>query len=194
MLLLYYFLPQNSNYIIAELISQIAGSVYIYNFPDRTGYNIAPETVLRLARKHSNLRGIKDTLTGVDHTREIIKAVKPEFPAFEVYSGFDDNAARNVLSGGDGVIGGLSNVVPEVCAAWVRAMRENDLAGIAMGQQKIDRLMDIYSVGAMFVPIIKEAARIRGIVPSSNCTFPMPAATSEQSKLISAILDREGLL
>lgn len=177
-----------------ELFSQIAGPVYIYNFPERTGYSITPETVLRLARKHPNLHGIKDTLTGVDHTREIIKTVKPEFPTFEVYSGFDDNAARNVLSGGDGVIGGLSNVVPEICAAWIRAMRENDLAGIAVGQQRIDRLMNIYSIGSMFVPMIKEAARLRGIVPSSKCTFPIPLPSLEQSQSIAAILSQEGLL
>lgn len=177
-----------------ELFGRIAGSVYIYNFPDRTGYSIAPETVLRLARKHPNLRGIKDTLTGVDHTREIIKAVKSEFPMFEVYSGFDDNAARNVLSGGDGVIGGLSNVVPKICANWIQAMREDDLVGIALGQQKIDRLMDIYSVGSMFIPIIKEAARLRGIISSTKCTVPMPTPTLAQSWSIAAILDREGLL
>lgn len=177
-----------------ELFSQIAGPVYIYNFPERTGYSITPKTILKLARKHPNLQGIKDTLTGVDHTREIIKIVKTEFPAFEVYSGFDDNAARNVLSGGDGVIGGLSNVVPEICAAWMRAIRENNFTEVVSGQQRIDRLMDIYTVGSMFVPMIKEAARLRGIIPSNYCSFPMPLPTQEQTKTIAAILEEEGLL
>ena len=140
------------------------------------------------------LRGIKDTISGVDHTREIIKTLKSEFPAFEVYSGFDDNAARNVFSGGDGVIGGLSNVAPEVCAAWICSMKENDLPGIIAGQQKIDRLMDIYSVGSLFVPIIKEAARLRGIVPSNQSTFPMARPTQKESKTIMTILRRDGLL
>lgn len=177
-----------------RLFSQINGPVYIYNFPDRTGYTVSPDTVLRLAEKHPNLKGIKDTIGGMDHTRELIKTVKSRFPDFEVYSGFDDNAAHNVLSGGNGVIGGLSNVVPEVCVEWIRAMREEDTSAIAAGQQKINRLMDIYAVGSLFVPIIKEAAKQRGIIPSSACTFPMPEPTEAEIAKIRELLARENIL
>lgn len=176
-----------------ELFGQIHGPVYIYNFPDRTGYTISPEVVLRLRRTHDNLVGIKDTISGVDHTRELIKTVKSEYPDFEVYSGFDDNAAHNVLSGGDGIIGGLSNVVPELCSAWIRSMRENDAEGIARGQQQINRLFDIYSVGPLFVSIIKEGCRLRGVAASSACTKPIPKVTKEQSEAVRRILEREGI-
>lgn len=176
-----------------ELFGQIHGPVYIYNFPDRTGYTISPEVVLRLRKAHDNLVGIKDTISGMDHTRELIKVVKSEYPDFEVYSGFDDNAAHNVLSGGDGIIGGLSNVVPELCSAWIRSMRENDAEGIARGQQQINRLFDIYGVGPLFVPIIKEGCRLRGIVASAHCTKPIPAVTPEQSAAVRKILEREGI-
>ena len=50
---------------------------------------------------------MKDTVPGMDHTRELIKVVKSQIPQFEIYSGFDDNFAHNVLSGGNGCIGGL---------------------------------------------------------------------------------------
>lgn len=176
-----------------RLLNEIHGPVYLYNFPARTGCSISADTVLRLAELHPNLAGIKDTITGMDHTRELIKAVKPRFPDFKIYSGFDDNAARNVLSGGDGVIGGLSNVTPEICSAWMKAIREGDAAGIAAGQRKIDRLMDIYSVGSVFVPIIKEGARLRGIVDSNVCTFPMVPPTQAESEAIIEILSREGI-
>ena len=177
-----------------ELLDQIEGPVYLYNFPERTGYTIAPETVLALRERHSNLVGVKDTIGGMDHTRELIKTVKSVYPDFEVYSGFDDNAAHNVMSGGDGIIGGLSNVVPEICTAWIRAMRENDIEGIARGQQTINRLFDIYAVGPLFIPVIKEAALMRGIIESSACSFPMPAVTEEQRVKIAQILEREGIV
>ena len=108
-----------------------------------------------LAKMHPNIVGMKDTVPGMDHTRELIKVVKSQIPQFEIYSGFDDNFAHNVLSGGNGCIGALSNVVPEICAAWVRAFRENDLAGIARGQQTIDRLMDLYAIRSPFLPVIE---------------------------------------
>ena len=161
-----------------RLAAQIHGNIYIYNFPDNTGYTIPPQTVLALAKIHSNIVGMKDTISGMDHTRELIKVVKSQIPSFEIYSGFDDNFAHNVLAGGNGCIGALSNVVPEVCSAWVRAFRENDLDGIARGQQTIDRLMDLYAVRSPFLPVIKEACKLRGVAASSTGTFPTPRSWS----------------
>ncbi|MBU5436301.1 dihydrodipicolinate synthase family protein [Pseudoflavonifractor sp. MSJ-37] len=176
-----------------RLAGEIHGPIYIYNFPDNTGYTIAPETVVKLAKLHSNIVGMKDTISGMDHTRELIKTVKSELPEFEIYSGFDDNFAHNVLAGGNGCIGALSNVVPEVCTAWVRAFRENDLEGIAKGQQTIDRLMDLYSVRSPFLPVLKEALRLRGISATSASTFPMPNATVEDDAAIQAIFHKDSI-
>lgn len=176
-----------------RLASQIHGPIYIYNFPDNTGYTIPAETVARVAQLHSNIVGMKDTVSGMDHTRELIKTVKSRIPSFEIYSGFDDNFAHNILAGGDGCIGALSNVVPEICAAWVRAFRENDLEGIAKGQQCIDRLMDLYAVRSPFLPVIKEAVRLRGISANSAGTFPMPSATAMDSAKILEMFHREGI-
>lgn len=80
-----------------------------------------------------------------------------------------------------------------VCASWMKAIREEDTAGIAAGQQRIDRMMDIYSVGSVFVPIIKEGARLRGIVDSNVCTFPMVPPTQAESEAVIEILTREGM-
>lgn len=176
-----------------RLANAIHGPIYIYNFPDNTGYTIPAETVLQLARLHSNIVGMKDTVSGMDHTRELIKVVKSQIPAFEIYSGFDDNFAHNVLSGGNGCIGALSNVVPELCTAWVKAFRENDLQGIAAGQQSIDRLMDLYAVRSPFLPVIKEACKLRGVAATSAGTFPMPNATVEDDAKILELLGREGV-
>lgn len=176
-----------------HLAQEINGPIYIYNFPDNTGYTIAPKTVVKLAKLHSNIVGMKDTISGMDHTRELIKTVKSELPEFEIYSGFDDNFAHNVLSGGNGCIGALSNVVPEVCTAWVRAFRENDLQGIADGQKAIDRLMDLYAVRSPFLPVLKEALKLRGIAASSASTFPMPNATVEDDAQIRALFHEEGI-
>ena len=176
-----------------RLASQIHGNIYIYNFPDNTGYTIPPETVLSLAKIHPNIVGMKDTISGMDHTRELIKVVKSHIPGFEIYSGFDDNFAHNVMAGGNGCIGALSNVVPEICSAWVKAFRDNDMAGVAKGQQTIDRLMDLYAVRSPFLPVIKEACKLRGIASTSVGTFPMPNATVEDDAKILELLRREGM-
>jgi len=176
-----------------RLAREIHGPIYIYNFPDNTGYTIPPETVLALVRAHTNIIGLKDTISGMDHTRELIKLIKPEFPDFEIYSGFDDNFAHNILSGGNGCIGALANVVPEICHAWVKAFRDNDAEGMAAGQQKIDRLMNLYSIRSPFLPVIKEAVRLRGVVANSMCTFPMPGAVPEDDEKILRFFWQEGI-
>lgn len=176
-----------------RLAKEIHGPIYIYNFPDNTGYSIPVETVLQLVLMHPNIVGLKDTIPGVDHTRELIKVVKSRVPSFEIYSGFDDNFARNVLSGGDGCIAALSNLAPELTSAWVKAFRENDLEGIVLGQQRIDRLMDLYRIREPFLPVLKEAIKLRGIVTSSASTFPMPNATIEDDARILELLAKENL-
>lgn len=166
------------------------GAFYLYNFPDRTGYDLAPRVALNLIRKHKNIIGYKDTLAGMDHTRELIKLIKPEYPDFKIYSGFDDNFAHNVLSGGDGCVAGLSNVVPEICSAWVMAFKENDMNKVAEIQRIIDRLMSIYQVGKPFVPFIKKAMSIRGIPVEDYSTFPLPRVTDEEARKLKQILEQ----
>ena len=178
----------------SALAEQIDGPIYLYNFPDRTGYQLSVEVIRRLAEKYPNIVGCKDTIAGMDHTREMIKAVKPVRPDFEIYSGFDDNFAHNVLSGGDGCIAGLSNLAPEVTSAWAKAVNEGDAEGIAHGQQKIDRMMSIYGVGMPFVPFIKRAMSLRGIAVQSCATFPLPEATEADDAKLLAIMKQEGLL
>ncbi len=176
------------------LVRRIGGPVYIYNFPDNTGYTIPPSVVLKLAQMHENVVGMKDTVSSMDHTRELIKTVKSQVPAFEIYSGFDDNLAHNILSGGNGCIGALPNVAPEQCARWIRAFRENDLEGIARGQRQADQLMDLFSMRSPYLPVFKEAVRLRGIAETSVSTFPMPNATVEDDAKILELLRRQGVM
>lgn len=180
-----------------RLAHEIRGPLYIYNFPARTGYSISIRTILDLAAECPNIIGVKDTVSDMSHTRDLIKLVKRLRPDFEVYSGFDDNLAHNALCGGDGCIGGLSNVFPDICAAWVYALRSNDIIGIAKGQQIINELFDIYSIGPSFIPIIKEAARLRGFISSVRCSFPFPDVTETQRegiiKLLQSCADHDKL-
>lgn len=173
-----------------KIADSINGNMYLYNFPERTGYDLSPNVTLNLLRKHKNIIGYKDTLAGMDHTRELIKKVKPEFPNFRIYSGFDDNFAHNIISGGDGCIAGLSNLVPELLSGWAEAFKNNDMNKVSEISKKVDRLMDIYQVGKPFVPFIKKALGIKGIIKCDKATFPLPSATKEQEdKLIQIMLN-----
>ena len=167
---------------------KIQGKVYLYNFPARTGYDISPQTTLELLRSHGNIAGYKDTVGEMGHTRALIRTVSEEFPDFEIFSGFDEFMLHNMLSGGSGCIGGLSNIYPELASAWVRAVDERNLEACENIQGIFDQLMEIYSVAEIFVPVIKEGVRNRGIEISIECRNPLTPLTEKQKKHLSTIM------
>ena len=127
----------------AELAKNTTMPIMIYNFPDRTAVNLDPQLVLRLAKEFSHVIGIKDTVDGISHTRKLIQIVKKERPDFCVMSGYDEYMVPNLLAGGDGVIGGLTNVIPGVFRDLLAAYEKQDFAGVAAGQAKISVLMNL---------------------------------------------------
>lgn len=177
-----------------SLADRVNGPVLLYNFPARTGYDLKPEVILGLVRRHKNIVGIKDTLGTMGHTRAIIQAVKREFPEFLVYSGFDEFFAHNVLSGGDGCIAGLSNFAPAVAAGFAGAARDNDLAAMQAYQQKIDSLMAIYDVAEQFIPIIKKAMVLCGVEMDPACAAPLLSADENETEKIREILKQAEII
>lgn len=186
----YYFsLSEESIELFFDKVAQgTKADIYIYNFPDRTGYDITPEITLNLVRKHKNIIGYKDTVTEMGHTRALINTMHKEFPEFKVYSGFDENFLHNVVSGGAGVIGGLSNLVPEICAKWVSATNEKDFDKASEMQKYINKLMAIYDIGTPFIPIVKKSMVLRGVEMEDYCTEPFIQANEDQTTKIASII------
>lgn len=186
----YYFslTEQSVEAYYSAIAANTKARIYLYNFPDRTGYSLSPETVLRLARKHANIVGIKDTVLDMWHTSAIIRTVTPEFPDFEVYCGFDNNFAHNIISGGAGCIGGLSNLVPEVCSAWARACEADDMEKMRNMQRYIDDMMSLYNISVPFIPTIKKAMMLRGVKLQEHCTPPLLPITEAQAASLQSLL------
>lgn len=192
----YYFsLSRESVELFYDKVAEGANTnIYLYNFPDRTGYDLTPEITLSLARKHKNIVGYKDTVAGHGHTRELINLMRAEFPDFEVYSGFDENFVHNILCGGAGCIGGLSNVAPEICSAWVKAVNTRDFEKIAQIQKVIDGMMALYNIDTPFIPIVKKAMIMRNIKMKDYCTSPFVQANEEKTAKIKEIMEKASLI
>ena len=173
-----------------QLAREIHGDILLYNFPDRTGYDLKPQVVLRLVRRHANLVGYKDTVVDAAHTREMVKALHPEFPEFEILTGFDDNFVHNVLCGGNGTIGALSNLAPELTSGLCRAVKAGDAGQVVLLQRKIDQLMDLYAISVPFVTALKHAMVLRGIPIQAHCTAPLMPLTQEQERQLWELLER----
>jgi len=186
----YYFTLSDASveFFYDQVASQIKGDIFLYNFPARTSYDISPNVTLNLLRKHKNIIGFKDTVTEMGHTRKLITSVSKEFPDFIVLSGFDENFMHNIICGGSGCIGGLSNIYPEVFSAWVKAMDAKDMDEASKIQKKVDVICDLYDVGTPFIPIIKKAMMLKGIGMKDYCTKPFIQATDAETEKIKAIM------
>ncbi|NLV35577.1 MAG: 4-hydroxy-tetrahydrodipicolinate synthase [Clostridiaceae bacterium] len=163
--------------------------VLLYNFPDRTAVNFSPELVLRLALDFKNIIGIKDTVDNISHTRKLIRIVKSQRMDFSILSGFDEYLVLNLLAGGDGLIGGLSNVVPALFVDLYNACIKKDFDTVKALQTKVCILMGLYDISQPFVSSIKAAASIAGL--NTGCAMRKPAEEldSEQIGRVREILN-----
>lgn len=80
----------------------------LYNVPGRTGVDMLPATVARLA-DIDNITGIKEATGDLDRAREVIEFCQGRMA---VYSGDDATATDLMLMGGDGTISVTANVAP----------------------------------------------------------------------------------
>ncbi|HXH01126.1 MAG TPA: 4-hydroxy-tetrahydrodipicolinate synthase [Xanthomonadaceae bacterium] len=98
--------------------------VVLYNVPGRSGCDLLPDTVARLAG-HPRIIGIKEANT--DSAR--IAALLPlRSPTFSVLSGDDPTCRRDLLAGLDGVVSVASNVIPRAMRRLYDLARGGDRA------------------------------------------------------------------
>ncbi|MFP9117264.1 4-hydroxy-tetrahydrodipicolinate synthase [Flavobacterium sp. RNTU_13] len=91
--------------------------VILYNVPGRTGSNMLPETVLRLANDFNNIVAIKEAAGDIIQAMKLIQH-KPE--GFLVISGDDMITLPMVLAGGAGVISVIGEGFPKEFSQMVR--------------------------------------------------------------------------
>lgn len=163
-----------------RLAQSVPGNIYIYNFKDRTGFDMSAETCLKLAKKHKNIAGMKDSTDNVAHTKSVIYTVTKEVPSFEVFSGFDDHFIANVIAGGSGCIAALSNIRPRLWADWVKAYNDKNFGELMKIARTIDALMPFYSVQKNFSLLFKKIMKKEGLDICEKSIFPFEEIEDEK--------------
>lgn len=98
--------------------------IFIYNVPGRTGVNILPETVARLAADCPSIVGIKEASGNIEQIRKMISLCPKDFV---VLSGDDALTCEIMAAGGQGVISVASNIFPSQIAEVVHSEGEEAL-------------------------------------------------------------------
>ena len=120
----YYNKPtQEGQYRHFKAIAEAAGKpIVLYNVPGRTGANIEPATLARLAEV-PNIIGVKEASGSITQIAEVCNAV-PEH--FLVFSGDDAITLPVIALGGVGIVSVASNEIPREMAEMTRAALNND--------------------------------------------------------------------
>ncbi len=105
----------------------------LYNVPGRTGCNILPETVAKLA-DHPNIVGIKEASGNISQIAELCRLVGDKM---DVYSGNDDQIVPVLSLGGKGVISVLSNIMPAATSEMCKRFFDGDAKGACELQLKL---------------------------------------------------------
>jgi 4-hydroxy-tetrahydrodipicolinate synthase len=152
--------------------------VLLYNIPPRTGANLEPATVLRLA-EIPNIIGVKESSGNILQITELLTQAPR---SFRVFAG-DDTLALPILAlGGAGLISVASNVIPAQMVELVRAARANDWQTARRLNRQFFKLMQANFWEASPAPV-KAVMAILG-KGNENLRLPMvPVSKGTRHKL-----------
>ncbi len=168
-----------------ELIaSRTSLPIVLYNVPGRTGCNIEPRTVARLAAV-PNIVGVKEASGNMTQMCEVVRLV-PE--TFIVLSGDDALTLPLMAVGGRGIISVAANIVPGQMSRMVEAAERGDYQTARAEHQRLMRLMLVNFVESNPIPV-KAAMAMLGLLEESY-RLPMgPPSESSRLKIADALAE-----
>jgi 4-hydroxy-tetrahydrodipicolinate synthase len=161
----------------------------VYNIPGRTGSNILPETMARLA-KIPNVVGVKEASGSMSQVQEILATCGRDFA---VLSGDDVMTLPIMTAGGSGVIAVTSHLVPERFSRMATAIREGRTAdGRAEALALVSLIQALMTLDVNPIPV-KTALAMRGVCREEFRLPLVPMAPGPRERL-RGVLQSHGLL
>ena len=112
--------------------------IVLYNIPSRTGANLEPSTVARLAEAARNIEAVKESSGVLSQITELIHTMPR---GFKVFAGDDPIALPVIAVGGAGLVSVASNEIPAEMARMVQSALNNEWDTARRINRKYYRLM-----------------------------------------------------
>lgn len=154
----------------------------IYNIPGRTGANMLPETIARLA-DHPNIAGVKEATGNLEQIADLCARVEGRM---NILSG-DDGLTLPILSvGGEGVVSVVANLFPEPLVEMVDTYWKDDPMRALVLQRRIAPLVKAFFLETNPAPI-KAALWMDGKI-ANELRLPMvPVKSETREKIAQAV-------
>lgn len=157
--------------------------VMIYNIPSRTAANVLPETLLEIARKHRNVRGVKESSGDL---RQIAEILRNREDGFAVLCGDDHLFLPALALGADGVVGVASHLRTPEYRAVLDAFRGGRNAEAAQSFRSMLPLFSELFAAPNPIPV-KWAMRHIGF-DVGECRLPLDALPESNARRLEKML------
>jgi len=162
--------------------------VIVYSVQGRTGINVEPTTLKRLATI-DNITGVKEASGNIAQMARVIHEVPEDFA---VLSGDDSNTIALTALGGRGIISVVANQIPGEMTALARHALAGENAAARAIQRKFLPLMEINFIESNPIPVKAAMADMGLLEPVWRLPMCAPSDTSRAK--IQATLRECGLL
>lgn len=182
----YYLRPSADELVdhYVEVCRSVRIPVLAYNIPERTGVELMPAAIRRIAQMCPNFVGLKDSSGKLDQLPELVAIGGDQ--AFSVFIGRDHMILPALEKGCAGAVTACANVAPKLFVDLLRAFRRGNLAEAARLQALADPLRQAFSLHT-FPSVMKEAMALCG-VPAGPCRRPVgPMPEDARAKLLSVL-------
>jgi 4-hydroxy-tetrahydrodipicolinate synthase len=172
-----------------EIADCTALPIILYNVPGRTGVNLEPKTVARLADERCGIIGIKEASGNVAQMTEIIAQVPDDFV---LLSGDDPIAVAVMAIGGRGLISVASNAAPAEMAQIIELCERGDFAAARKLHMWLLPLILVNFAESNPIPV-KAAMAAMGLI-EENYRLPLVPPGAATREKISDVLQKLKLL
>ena len=187
----YYNKPTQEGYYqhFAAVAKSTSLPIILYNVPGRTGSNIEPKTVARLAAEFPNIVAVKEAAGNVAQTAELFR-VLPE--NVTIYSGDDGLILPFMSVGARGVISVLGNIGGQMLQDVMLLYSEGKVAEAAELNKKLVPLANSLFIESNPIPVKYAVTKVTGINAGAPRLPLTPISEAGREKL-DAILAEYGL-
>lgn len=158
--------------------------IIVYNVPGRTGGNISPETVARLAADFSNIVAIKEAAGNVAQTAELYRVLPEDF---SIYSGDDGLILPFMSVGACGLISVLANVNGKLLQQLMQAYSEGRVKDAADLNKVMVPLAKAMFIESNPIPIKAAVTKVTGIEAGAPRLPLTPISAAAEAKLDAAL-------
>ncbi len=150
-----------------EIAKAVDLPIIIYNVPGRTGSNVAPAVIVRIAREVSSVVAVKEASGSINQMMEIINEIGKNGPKdFAVLAGDDAIALPLIAVGGKGCISVVCNEIPKMFSDMIHLALKGDFEKAKKLHYSMLNLMNVNFIESNPIPV-KTALSLMGIIEES---------------------------